>query len=229
MLRFCRELRLSSSEFISEDFDIPAEWHFHGTAHSKGICGGIGANIKTFAARSSLQCSSKHHILTPQTSFQWAKSNCKETEIFFSSKESYAIATEILKGRFNQPITIPGTLQYHAFISTQDRKLLMKKFSFFEKYDIFPKGQKRNRRRGPRNYLQKRKKSPRNTILWNKLCIKRQQVPKNKIHQTPIQIIHPDKQKYHFPTHSITRYEFNRFNFQNIFQINLTLTVIQAL
>ena len=52
---------------------------------------------------------------------------------------------------------------------------------------------------------------------------------KNKIHQIHIWIIHPDKQKHHFPTHSITRYKFNRFNFQNIFQINLTLTVIQAL
>ena len=111
--------------------------------------------------------------------FQWANSNCKETEILFSSKESYTIATKILKGRFDQAVTILGTLQYHVFISTQDRKLLMKK--------------------------------------------------KNKIHQTHIQIIHPDKQKHHFPTHSITRYKFNRFNFQNIFQINLTLTVIQAL
>ena len=36
-----------------------------------------------------------------------------------------------------------GTLQYHAFISTQDRKLLMKNFSSSEKYDIFPKGQKK--------------------------------------------------------------------------------------
>ena len=83
---------------------------------------------KRFSALRSLQRSSKHHILTPQALFQWAKSNCKETEIFFSSKESYAIANEILKGRFDQAVTIPGTLQYHAFISTQDRKLSMKKF-----------------------------------------------------------------------------------------------------
>ena len=53
-----------------EDFDIPAEFHFHGTAHGKGACDGIGANIKRFAARSSLQRSSKHHILTPQVLFQ---------------------------------------------------------------------------------------------------------------------------------------------------------------
>ena len=126
-----------------EDFDIPAEWHFYGTAHGKGARDGTGANMKRSAAPSNLQRSSKHHILTPQASLQWAKSNCKETEIFFSSKESYAIATEILKRRFDQAVTISSRLQYHAFISTHDRKLLMKKFSSSEKYDIFPKGQKK--------------------------------------------------------------------------------------
>ena len=50
-----------------EDFDIPAEWYFHGIAHGKGACDGIWANIKRFAARSSLQHSSKHHILTPSS------------------------------------------------------------------------------------------------------------------------------------------------------------------
>ena len=111
--------------------------------HGKGACEGIGVNIKRFPACSSLKLSSEHHILTPQDLFQWAKSNWKETEIFFSSKESYAIAAEILNGRFDQAVTIPDTLQYHAFISTQDRKLLMKNFSSSEKYDIFPKGQKK--------------------------------------------------------------------------------------
>ena len=106
-----------------EDFDIPSVWHFHGIANGKGACDVIGTNVKRFAARSSLQRSSKNHILTPQALFQWVKSNCQETDIFFSSKESYPIATEILKGRFDQAVTIPGTLQYHAFISIQERKL----------------------------------------------------------------------------------------------------------
>ena len=66
----------------------------------------------------------------PQALFQWAKSNCKKNETFFSSKESYAIATEILKGRFDQAVTIPGTLQYHAFISTFH---LLKSMTFSQK------------------------------------------------------------------------------------------------
>ena len=32
----------ANSHAHEEDFDIPAEWHFHGTAHSKGACDGIG-------------------------------------------------------------------------------------------------------------------------------------------------------------------------------------------
>ena len=52
-----------------EDFDIPAEWQFPGTDHGKGASDDIGANIKRFAARSSLQSSSKHHILTLELYF----------------------------------------------------------------------------------------------------------------------------------------------------------------
>ena len=132
-----------------EDFGIEAEWHFHGTSHGKGACDGIGANIKRQAARSSLQCSPKHHILTPHALFQWAKSNCKETEIFFSTKKNHALATELLKARFEKAVTIPGTLQYHAFIPTQDGKLQLKKFSFSEKWEIFSNGKKQKPQKRP--------------------------------------------------------------------------------
>ena len=142
------------------------KWHFDGTALGKGACHGIGANIKRFAARSSLQRSSKHHILTPQALFQWAKSNCKETEIFFSSKESYAIATEILERRFDQAVMIPGTLQYQAFISTQAGKLLIKKFSCSEKYDIFPKGQKKKPQKRPHEITSKSEKNRQETQFY---------------------------------------------------------------
>ena len=109
-------------------------------------------------ARSSLQRSSKHHILTPQALFEWAKNNCKETEIVFSSKECYPIATEILKGQFDQAVTIPGTLQYHAFITTQHRKFLMKKFSCSQKYDIYPRGEKKKPQKRPAKLPTKAKK-----------------------------------------------------------------------
>ena len=95
----------------------------------------------------------------------------------------------------------------------------MKKFSSSEKYDIFLKGQKKKPQKRPAKLPPKAKK-----IAKKHNSTKNRRFQKNKIHQTHIQIIHPDKLKHHFLTHSI-----NRFNFQNIFQINLTQTVIQAL
>ncbi|KAJ8677331.1 hypothetical protein QAD02_013118 [Eretmocerus hayati] len=41
-----------------KDFGVVAEWHFHATAHGKGACGGIGANLKRDAKQASSQCSS---------------------------------------------------------------------------------------------------------------------------------------------------------------------------
>ena len=155
---FKNKSSFANLQAYEEDFGIPSEWHFHGTAHGKGACNSKRANIKRFASRYSLQRSSKYRILTPQTLFQWAKSNCKEIEISCSSKESYTIATKILKGRFDQAVTNPDTLQYHAFISIQDRKLLKEKFSSSEKYDIFPKGHKKKPQKRPAKLRQKAKK-----------------------------------------------------------------------
>ncbi|KAJ8667533.1 hypothetical protein QAD02_009196 [Eretmocerus hayati] len=56
-----------------KDFGVVAEWHFHATAHGKGACDGIGANLKIGAKQASLQCSSQHYMLTPQSLFEWAK------------------------------------------------------------------------------------------------------------------------------------------------------------
>ena len=35
--------------FHEKDFGVTAEWHFHATAHGKGACDGIGANLKRAA------------------------------------------------------------------------------------------------------------------------------------------------------------------------------------
>ncbi|KYN27624.1 hypothetical protein ALC57_02985 [Trachymyrmex cornetzi] len=126
-----------------KDFGITAEWHYHATSHGKGACDGIGANIKRNARRHSLQCSAHNHLLTPQTLFEWAKNNCKETTVIFSSKDDHKEASEFLKTRFENAVTIPGTLHYHAVIPSQDGKLHLKKFSNSPLYDVFPKNQKR--------------------------------------------------------------------------------------
>ncbi|KAJ8671207.1 hypothetical protein QAD02_002466 [Eretmocerus hayati] len=53
-----------------EDFEIPAEWLYHATAHGEGACDGIGANLKRGAKRAILERTSQHHILTAQASYE---------------------------------------------------------------------------------------------------------------------------------------------------------------
>lgn len=128
-----------------QEFGFPAEWHFHATAHGKGACDGIGANLKRGARRSSLQLSSGNHILTPEDLYRWAEKYCKETKVFFSSKAEYDETAVQLKERISGAKIIPGTLNYHAFIPTNENTLILKKTSMSKEYDIFPKLKGRKR------------------------------------------------------------------------------------
>ena len=102
------------------DFGIPAEWHFHATAHGKGPCDGIGGNLKRLAARASLQASSKDPILTADALYQWTKKNLVETLVFFSPKENHTITAQELKSRFASANTVPGTQKYHSFVPSAE-------------------------------------------------------------------------------------------------------------
>ena len=117
--------------FHEKDFGFTAEWHFHATAHGKGACDGIGANLKRGAKRASLQVSSSNHIWTPEELYNWAKHYCEETKVFYSSKESYEETVLKLKPRLNKAKSIPGTLQYHAIIPIDQSTLKLKKTSEF--------------------------------------------------------------------------------------------------
>ena len=45
-----QKIILNYLEAHEAEFGIPAEWHFHPTAHGKGTCDGIWANLKRNAA-----------------------------------------------------------------------------------------------------------------------------------------------------------------------------------
>ncbi|KAJ8677322.1 hypothetical protein QAD02_013109 [Eretmocerus hayati] len=145
-----------------KDSGAVAEWHFHATAHGKGACDGIGANLKRGAKQASLQCSSQHHILTPQSLFEWAKKYCKETEVFFSGKGVYEQVKDEFKTRFDMNTDpIPGTLQSHACIPTSDGLLVFKKYSLASEYNIFPKkrGHRKKRVKSPRKERPRQRKT----------------------------------------------------------------------
>ena len=70
-----------------EDFGIPAEWHFHSTSHVEAAYEGIEeANIKRQVAHSGLQYYPKHHMLTPQSLFHWAKKRVHPLSSLTSSR-----------------------------------------------------------------------------------------------------------------------------------------------
>ena len=96
-----------------KDFGIPAEWHFHPTAHGKGACDGIGANLKRNAAKYSLQCSHQNRILDATALFNWAKNFCKETEIVLQN-----------------PARIQGVILFFVFIVLAQVFLVLKKKQF---------------------------------------------------------------------------------------------------
>lgn len=107
--------------YHNKDFGISAEWHFYATAHGKGACDGIGANLKRGTKRASLQLSCINRILTAENLYEWAKNYCKETKVFYNSKndnskDDYEKSVEKLKPRLDKAKSIPGTLQFHAFI-----------------------------------------------------------------------------------------------------------------
>lgn len=126
-----------------EDFGVPAEWHFFGTAHEKGACDGIGGNLKRLAARASLQAvNPEDQILNPQALYNWAKKTFVKTAIIFSSKTEHTALTTDLANRFKDAQTITGTHKLHSFIPNGTGHLLLRKFSLADKFEIFPKPKK---------------------------------------------------------------------------------------
>lgn len=129
-----------------EDFGMPAEWHFFASSHGKGGCDGVGAILKRGARRASLQVNAENRIDTPKTLFTWSAKYCKETAVFFSSKENYEKTAVDLQSRFKHCKTIKGTLQYHAIIPQTDGSFILKFTSMSSMSSIFPEKKMKKKR-----------------------------------------------------------------------------------
>lgn len=114
-----------------QDFGIIAEWHCFATSHGKGPCDGLGGTVKRMAARASLQRPLTDQIQTPQQLFDYAKENIPGMNFVYTTIEEHTEMAQILEGRFKKALPIPGTREYHAFITskTSITKLLVKEFS----------------------------------------------------------------------------------------------------
>lgn len=136
---FKNKSNFANLTYHKTDYNIEGEWHFQATAHGKGACDGIGANLKRQAARYSLQCPSDGRITDARAFYNWAKNNCKETTVLFSSKEEHLLSEKMFKPRFEQVTTIRGTLQYHSFIPLDNGSLKVKNFSNSSNYTLISK------------------------------------------------------------------------------------------
>lgn len=145
---FKNRYNFSNIKEHERDFGIPAEWHFFGTAHGKGACDGIGGNLKRLAAKASLQAStSAEQILNPSALFEWASKYLEKTAVLFSSKMENDVVAAKLDDRFTSAKPIPGTREYHGIIPNDCGQLVLKKFSFAQQADLFPKLKKLSKRR----------------------------------------------------------------------------------
>ena len=121
----------------NKDFGIRAEWHFHATAHGKGVCDGIGGNIKRLAARASIQ---GVEILDAKSLFSFIQKNIVTVKPFYVQKAEYDSSKIFLTDRFSSAKTIPGTHKFHAFLPLEnDLQLKVKEISFDSEGTIVPK------------------------------------------------------------------------------------------
>lgn len=111
------------------DFGVPAEWHFFATSHGKGPSDGIGGTIKRLAARASLQRPYDQQIITPRQLFEFTDSEIKNVNCQFTTTEQYEQEADLLKDRFEEARTIPGTQKLHSFIPVSKEVVTVRFFS----------------------------------------------------------------------------------------------------
>ena len=85
-------------------------------------CDGIGGTIKRLVARAILQATKEGQILTPMQLYSWANHHVR-IKVMFVSKQD--IAEHFLMIRFQNAMTVVGTICHHRFVQLADNKLQM--------------------------------------------------------------------------------------------------------
>lgn len=112
-----------------QDFGVPAEWHFHATAHGKGACDGIGAILKREATRASLQAKSTEAILTSENLYKWAVKKFDGIQFFHYSKQEHNRTLRSLQRRYSTAPSVTNIQLGHAFLPIKEKKLEVRRYS----------------------------------------------------------------------------------------------------
>ena len=115
--------------YHKEDFGIPAEWHFFATSHGKGPCDGVGGTVKREAAKASLQRPYHDQIMTTYQLYTFAKENIHGISFEYLTANDWQIESTILKERFSNAKTIPGTQKLHCFKPLSTNELQVQDYS----------------------------------------------------------------------------------------------------
>lgn len=111
------------------DFGVKAEWHCNATSHGKCACDGLGACLKSEAARYSLQAKPNDAILNSSTLFIWAQSKFENIKFYYHTKQEHEKTIKKLNRLFSNPPAVPKIQTSHAFIPTTDNRLVIKRYS----------------------------------------------------------------------------------------------------
>ena len=131
--QFKNRFNLSSIIYHQEDFGNEATWNFFETAHGKGLCHGIGAEVKRAVWHSILQ--SREVVTSAKGFFETAQSLCKKINVLYIPKQKVRDVTEKLHERWRKCKTIPNTHCVHYVAKSSDSSITMAKNSQFFKTD----------------------------------------------------------------------------------------------
>ena len=115
--------------YHKEDFGIQAEWHFFATSHGKGPCDGVRGTVKHEAAKASLQRPYHNQIMTTYQLYTFAKENIHGISFEYLTANDWQIESTILKERFSNAKTIPGTQKLHCFNPLSTYELQVQDYS----------------------------------------------------------------------------------------------------
>lgn len=115
--------------YHTEDFGVPAEWHFFATSHGKSAGDGAGGTLKRLASRASLQCLYSNHILTAQQLYVFAVNEMKGMHFGFAMLTEHEQEAKLLEAHHERCRTVPGTQKVHSVIPISSTVVEVKLFS----------------------------------------------------------------------------------------------------
>lgn len=127
--QFKNRYNLSCILYHQEDFGCEATWSFFETAHGKGPCDGVGAEVKRAVWRSILR--GTEVVNTPHDFFQAAQNVSKNINILYVSQEDVKGESDNLKERWDECKPIPKTHTIHYAAKLSDSSFITAKNSQF--------------------------------------------------------------------------------------------------